>query len=499
MRIKNISLAMLATVFAASCSNEQIVETNADPIGEAIDFRPSVGSPTRATVTTVGNLGDFNVYAKGIHVNSGSLFTPFLIGDNSTRKPGTAKRGTVTESSGKWTLTSNVYWPSDIDKALFWAFTDLKSDESVHENNGLCVNGVVKFEDAAGPSIENYTPTKENLKKVVTNDQGWYDGDNQRDLVSAFRQQIKDPHVSLNFHHLLSQIEITAGSKRMSDDKNNSRIVTIKGAWVVNLAPYGTLKSGFKYNKDKQEAEDSPSWDAVTDADKLESYGTFYVGNREVPVIAQNSSTTPLNILGINGRGNLMLIPQQMSSWDGIASTTSGAYLLLLCRVELQHTGTVTVEPGEPIYQPNDGTGYHYHQLFPVIDKYDKTAYGLSAIPLPVKWEIGKKYTYSLNMCGENTGAGKYPPNVPTDAEALATYLEKFIPGTAGTDYEINKPADESSSSKTNIITTIPTGKVVGDYVLDDAIDFTVTVSDWADGGEWTNGSDSKANAVGEE
>lgn len=497
MKIKYISLAMLATMFAASCSNEQIVETNADPTGEAIDFRPSVASQTRAEITTIGNLGDFNVYAKGIHVNSGSLFTPFLIGDNTTRKPGIAKRGTVTGNSGKWTLTSNVYWPSDIDKALFWAFTDLKEKESVPES-GLCVNGVVKFEDAAGPSIENYTPTKEDLNKVVTNDQGWYDGDNQRDLVSAFCQQTKDPHVTLGFHHLLSQIEVTASSKRLSDDKNNSRIVTIKGAWVVNLAPYGTLKSGFDYDKKSQEATDSPSWDAVTDANKLQSYGTYYVGDREVPVIVQNSTTTPLNALGIGGRGNLMLIPQTMESWDGTSSTTTGAYLLLLCRVELQHTGAVTVEPGEPIYSPNDGTGYHYHQLFPVIDKYDKTAYGLTAIPIPVNWEIGKKYTYNLNMCGENTGAGKYPPNVPTDANELKEYLKKFIPGTAGTDYEINV-TDKSDPNKTNIITTIPEKKGVGDYVLDDAIDFTVTVSDWETGDTWTNGDDPKANAASEE
>lgn len=497
MKIKYISLAMLATVFAASCSNEEIVETNVGPMGEAIDFRPSVVSNTRATATTIANLGHFNVYAKGIH-KSGSLFTPFLIGDNTTGKPGIAKRGTVSEDVGKWTLANDVYWPSDIDKALFWAFSDLRKDEEVPAS-GLCVNGVVKFENAQGPSIENYTPTKADLNKVVTNDQGWYDGDNQRDLVSAFRQQTKNPHVSLDFHHLLSQIEITASSKRLSDDKNNSRQVTIKGAWVVNVAASGTLSAGFDYDKDTQDAKDKPSWTYVTDADKLQSYGTYYVGDRIVPVIVQNSTTnSPLNALGINGRGNLMLIPQQMGSWDGTSATTTGAYLLLLCRVELQHTGVVAVEPGEPIYSPDDGTGYHYHQLFPVLSKYDKTAYGLSAIPIPVDWEMGKKYTYSLDMCGTSTGAGKYPPNVPTETAELVTYLKKFIPGTPGTDYQINA-TEGSDSNKVNVITQIPKNKGVGDYVLDDPIQFEVTVSDWADGGTWVNGNDSKSNAASEE
>ena len=155
----------------------------------------------------------------------------------------------------------------------------------------------------------------------------------------------------------------------------------------------------------------------------------------------------------------------------------------MLCRVELQHTGAVTVEPGEPIYQPNDETGYHYHQLFPVMDSYDEAAYGLSAIPIPVDWAIGKKYTYSLDMCGDNTGAGKYPPNIPTDG-TVADYLAKFIP--------------ESIRESVHIITDVPEGKKIGDYVLDDPIQFNVSVSNWDNGEEWVNGSD-KTNTVSEQ
>ena len=88
MRIKYYSFAMLAAIFATSCSNEEVVETNADPIGEAIDFRPAVS--TRATATTIANLGEFNVYAKGIHPNSGSLFKPFLVGSDAG--PAVAKK-----------------------------------------------------------------------------------------------------------------------------------------------------------------------------------------------------------------------------------------------------------------------------------------------------------------------------------------------------------------------------------------------------------------------
>lgn len=258
----------------------------------------------------------------------------------------------------------------------------------------------------------------------------------------------------------------------------------IKGAWLVNIAPKGNLSAGFNYNQEQQDATDNPSWDAVKIANQLESYGTFYTTNREVPVDVQGSTTAPLNILGKSGRGNLMLIPQEMEQWDGLSTTTSGTYLLLLCRVELQHAGTVTVEPGEPIKQPGDETGYHYHQLFPVMDEFDDNAYGLSAIALPVKWEMGKKYTYSLDMCGDNTGAGKYPPNIPEDANELNEYLNKFIP--------------DSMRDEITIVTTRPGNKNVGDYVLDEPIQFNVSVSDWDNGEEWTNGSDTPTTPAGE-
>lgn len=507
MKIKNISLAMLATVFAASCSNEQIVETNADPTGEAIDFRPSVASPTRAVVTTIGTLGDFNVLAKGYHSNNGTLYRTFMIGEydeDNTLIPGYAEKASGT----MWKLTKNVYWPTDVNNAVFWAFTDLSTNDKNENNdetnkanetsNGSCVTcGTVIFNPTTGPEIVEYKPLKADLSKPIGQYNGWFDGDSQRDLVSAFTfQTTRNPHVSLTFKHLLSQIEINAMSKHTVANVE-SRNVKIRGAWIVNATALGNLNAKFS----TETKTDNPEWSPGGSKD---SYGTYYADARKIQVSLDGKPT--INVLGTGGHGNLMLIPQAVTSWTGSdATTTNDAYLLLLCRVDLGHKGDVTVNPDEEAVSPTNKDGVHYHQQFPVMKRYDENAYGLTAVPLPINWERGKKYTYNLNICGENTGAGQYPPNIPTNNDAVRKYLEKFIAG----DFKVNGTGcddmEEADRKKViDIITTIPDGKTVGSYVLDDPIDFTVTVSDWDDGGTWTNGSDNKAsesktNTVNEE
>lgn len=489
MKIKFIYLGMLATMFAASCSNEEVVETNANYNGEPIDFRSSVASPTRAVITTLDNLGDFNVYAKGIRADHGNLYKTFMIGDNETNAPDIAQRVSIStsENKGTWKLKNDVYWPSDINTALFWAFSDRRYKEAPTDNGSCITTGTVTFLETFGPQIQNYRPLKADITQSAGDNTGWFDGDHQRDLVSAFTQQTKNPHVNLNFHHLLSQVEINAVSKHANSNVE-SRIVKIKGAWLVNVISTGTLTANFKYESGN--ASDNPVW---TLTDDLEQYGSVYSGNdRRVPIVV-DGVPGPLNVLGNEGHGNLMLIPQERTAWDGISETTQGTYLLLLCRVDLGHKGNVV--DGSVVSPVVDGV--HYHQQFPVSSYYDEDAYGLAAIPVPVKWAMGKKYSYNLDICGENSGAGQYPPNVPTDANALQAYLKTFIPGTLGTDYVINATS-KPEPTKTNIITTRASGKNVGDYVLDDPIQFTVTVSDWETGDTWTNGSTEKSNVVGE-
>lgn len=46
------------------------------------------------TATTLASLGDFNVYAKGIHP-SGTMYDPFMVGDNDSKMPAVAKKSSI--------------------------------------------------------------------------------------------------------------------------------------------------------------------------------------------------------------------------------------------------------------------------------------------------------------------------------------------------------------------------------------------------------------------
>lgn len=491
-------LAFLAMAFATSCSNEETMDINTDPIGKAIDFRPSVGTATRATVTTFSNLGDFNVFARGVHSSTGAMYETFLIGTTETEssnpvyKPGIAKRVSLGENSGTWKLTHNVYWPEGVSAAVFWAFSDRNNRNNNNEGeaaNGTCItDGTIGF-DANGPKITSYTPKK---KGELTDQNAYFDGALQRDLVSAFTyDKTKDPHVELAFSHQLSQVQINLQKKYSSTELDN-RVVKIKGAWLVNVSSSGDLSAGFTYtpsgdNNAPGEAEDNVSWTAGSN---LVSYGAYYGNKTDVlsidpakDVPASNSTDSKMLNIGYSNitDNNLMLIPQNKTAWDGTTETTDDSYILLLCRVELKHAGDAHPSNDEAVSAEKGG--YHYHQQFPITTTYDENAYGLTAVAVPINWERGKKYSYNLDICGENSGAGVYPPNVPTDdPDKLKTYLQKFIAG--------NFKIDGTGNGITNVITQIPTGKKVGDRVLTESIQFSVTVKGWEDGETWVNGSD---------
>ena len=81
---------------------------------------------------------------------------------------------------------------------------------------------------------------------------------------------------------------------------------------------------------------------------------------------------------------------------------------------------------------------------------------------------IGKHYTYKLNICGNGTGAGKYPPTMTSDE------INALVPPELGIKVVTNN----------NKVT----GKHPGDNVLDEPIQFTVTVEGWTEQENWTNG-----------
>lgn len=434
-----------------SCTSDIEVDKNVDPAGNAITFATSVGHTTRAEETTRNNLGNFAVVARGMH-HDGILYDTYLIG-SSTGGDIARREGT----SNIWKLDHSVYWPATLNKVLFYAYTALNEDDG-DVTNVLGTGPVLGF-NGDNPYIDNFKP----LKATAPDNNIKADGKDQDDLLVAYTAQEKsksETNVNLNFKHALTQISIKARQTGKLD--TDHRIVRIKGAWIVNAAASGKLTATSTKSGDDQDTE-------YTYTDSWTPTGTDTYGSVWKDVV-QLDKDNPSDLLRSI---SLMLIPQDLKAWDYENDETNakkGAYILLLCRVELLHDGST--HPGADLGDIGIEGTQHLHQLFPVnTEKYDATEYGFACVPLSSKWNtegIGKHYTYNLNICGSGTGAGKYPP--ADEAEALAA----LIPSGFGISVVLNNPD--------------VTGKNAGDNVLDEPIQFTVNVDPWETSGDWKPG-----------
>lgn len=453
---------MVGAIMATSCADDIETGINPDPTGNAISFTPVVGHSTRATETTIDNLGNFAVVARGMH-QDGVLYDNFLIGSNTAGEVAT-REGTSTI----WKLDRNVYWPSTFDQVMFFAYTTLKSGDT----GGALYDGSSFGFDNKNPYIDGYVPMKADL--TVESDVTtavWSDGAEQKDLVVAYTKQERATSpttVNLTFKHALTQISITARQKDKSTKDN--RIVKIKGAWIVNAAATGKLSGELNYKPADKTTNDKLSW---TGTGKV-AYGSFY---NQILTLNKDDDMDLLRPEG-STQGSMMLVPENLIAWDK-TQDDDGAYILLLCRVELKHSGATHEGSADMTDIVTDGTN-HYHQLFPVNkEKYAAEEYGFVCVPLSSTWNsegIGKHYTYNLDICGATTGAGLYPP-VFTDDE-----IAKLIPG-----------GSKVGGKDLKVVTTVPTGKNVGANVLDEPIQFTVKVEDWVIPAKdtWTPGNGS--------
>lgn len=483
MKTKLFPFAAIAFVMA-SCSSEDVIETNPDPKGDALSFSIAVGH-SRAVETKPENLGNFAVVAKGVHPH-GSVYDSFLIGGSGGTNAGSIGGITAKKAENdNWTFDNPVYWPTSINDVLFWAYTcsqkTVKDDGTSSISDVLPSGAYYQFE-SNDAWIKNFSP-EEAVLAGNRSDGVWADGFFQKDLLGAFKQAKRTGGsvVTLNFKHMLSQISIKASSNAKAD--TDHRIVRIKGAWIVNTQDKANLKSGYKWSAGT--ADDKAAWTALgvkDDSKKFTAYGSFY----SKPLILDDEDDE-LDLL--QEGGSLMLIPQTIkawdkttTSWDADATEKKNAYILLLCRVELKHEGvTHPSNPGDT--QIDDivaYSGYHYHQQFPVnaSSKFNEGEYGFVCVPVGTTFEMGKKYTFNLDICGKDSGAGNYPPD--------------------GKDYDYSSlyPRDHSFASQlgaandvTLTVVSRPTKKNVGDVVLDGAIEFNVEIEPWAAAGEdWKDG-----------
>lgn len=471
-------------MMAAACSNEDEVAVNPDPRGDALTFSTSVGH-SRATATTATNLGNFLVVAKGVHP-SGNIYDNFLIGSNDGGDLATNNHDNI------WTLENNVYWPTSTPYAVFWAYTF--SQEKGETKTDVLPTGVTFSFDtnkANKAKLTGFTPVKNALAPQAGEYNEWNDGTDQTDMLVAFTSQKRATNAStveIQFKHALSQVCIQAKSDKKAT--TDHRIVKIKGAWLVNAKDKADFTASYSWDDTDKKATVTDNWENRTFASgSFSAYGSFF---RTPVVLGRNTGDSyeanPKPLVN----ESLMLIPQELTKWNknqddqgNVIPTNDGAYILLLCRVELEHEGAyhdgaTTADPDIKVKG-----NMHYHQQFPVSESntFKEAEYGFVCVPVETTFEMGKKYLFTLDICGATSGAGNYPPE-------LADQFKKLVPKASGdaNKYDPFKPwANETTEVNLEIVEGRPPVKKVGDPVLDAPIQFSVTVEAWPE--DWTAGT----------
>lgn len=379
---KNLLFAAMAVAALASCSNEDIIEVNK---GNGISFRTSLDKAvTRANAIDRQNMDAFNVTAIG---NGASYFTNLSV--------------TSSDKGASWTTDATYYWPGY--ELEFFAYAPQS------------FNNIVKIDNTT-KKITGFSPAKAVAK--------------QKDLVISYNKGTKadsDAGVAMNFKHALSQIQVQAKCS------NANMKVEVLGVKLVNAATeadfaFPEVETATDYTLPQNRWSD---WKGANDHSKA-----YMIKGNDFVTLTNTAKSIMF------GDDNFMLIPQQLTKWDG-ASATNGAYLSVLCRIYNQgNNGTGTlVFPQPTSTDPKDGK------------------YAFSAVGIDTNWEPGKKYIYTLNFFGNGGGAGQIDPNKSNPS----------IPDDKDVD-----------------IDPIP-GGTDGGSILGAPIKFTVTVDNWVDQTENVN------------
>ena len=368
-------LGLAGLMVLGACTNDEIIDVKQTG---SIDLRPLIENSTRATATTVANLGSFKVdVLKGTETYGAMTVTG---SDNGT----------------KWTTSPLTYWPSNSSQQLdFYAYAPTTT-------TGVTINGTDK-------KITSYTPST-----TVAD---------QKDLVIAYNTGTKTANeasgVPLLFKHALSQIEVKAKCA------NANMKVEIIGVKVVSVAKDGTFTFPTATTQSGTGHELALGlWNTAS------SQKTAYMVRNSAPV----ELTKTAQSLMPSTSGTFMLIPQAITPWNKQNnSTTAGNYISVLCRI-------------------SNVSGDNETLIFPTTaGKYGFSAVAIGTTDNDKTWEPGKKYIYTLEFFGTDSGGGRFDPD-PT------------VPDGGGGD--------------TDVDTTDP--KDGGKEILK-PITFTVDVEDWTE------------------
>lgn len=283
-----------------------------------------------------------------------------------------------TPTGDAWTTAATYYWPSYNLGFYAYAPTNI---------GGVSI-------DNTGKKITDFVPDK--------------DVNQQIDLLVAYntgnRSNNETQGVELNFKHALSQIDVQAKCS------NPNIEIVVKSISFVNVKTKGSFT--YPINTTAVSNNLNGCWTPADDLSDAAYYKTSFEQSKEVTLESNPKSINPSN-------NNFMLIPQQLTKWVKSTATT-GAYIAVLCRISSKDGNTKT-------------------QLYPELTSNGDNAekFGSIIVPIDTNWEAGKKYTYTLNFCGDGGGAGQVDPNPDTTDPNVDP---KPKPGSEGGDPVLGKP-----------------------------------------------------------
>jgi len=302
---KYFLFSAMAAVALASCTNDDVVDVNK---GGGISFRASLDKARTKAVTTLSNLGAFNVTAIG---NGSNYFTNLGV--------------TSSDNGLTWATASIYYWPSY--GLSFFAYAPQTPGGTVGINN-------------SGKSIIGFSP-EQNVAA-------------QKDLVIAYNTGTKavneGPGVPLNFKHALSQIQVMA---KCSNEKIK---IEVLGVRMVNAA----TTADFTFPETETAAAyvlGQSQW-ANWSGQNGGSTNDYYI-----------KGTTPVTLADtvrsiMFGDDNFMLVPQQLTKWVGSSHTDkTGAYLSVLCRIYSLDGSNETLPYPQPTATDNKDGKYAFSAI----------------------------------------------------------------------------------------------------------------------------------------
>lgn len=333
-------MAAATAIALSSCSSEETKDIAKS--SSSITFRSAVGLNSRGAEVTTDNL-------KNIWVSAWKDAEVAFESEKFVKKDGTTEFHCDKDEP--------YYWEKD-KQYTFMAFATGKDD----------MGGLNPTVGKTSITLANYTPDKDPSKHM--------------DLLAAQATgditQNGTTGVPLTFEHILSQIQIKVKSE------NQDVKYVIRGVRISNVNGTGN------YTYTPASPDQKHSWTVNTAAQ--------YVSDQGIDIRLDGTDKTAKDLLA--GNLSAMLLPQNVTAWDGIVpagpdatfAQVNGSYISLLIHIQKK------AKNGQWV------------QVYPK-EAANDTECGWTAVAIPaLKWENGKKYIYTLDL---TFGAGVVDPVQP--------------------------------------------------------------------------------------